>query len=232
MNDRENRRHQMFLRVRDFGLEHAADFAPTSFTTQLFTNLGSYIAELEGHDASHSSSTGKSRQGTTTRGQARQTLRESLEAISRTARAMSGNVPGLDDKFRVPRGENDQALLTAARAFAADAAPFSTQFIAHEFPADFLAELNADIADLESAIGGQASGRGQGVAANAAIDDMIDKGVATVRQLDAIMKNKYSNNPAVLAQWISVSHVERDPRRSSPAAPPTQPGAGTPPATP
>jgi len=232
MNDRENRRHQMLLRVRDFGIEHAADFAPTSLAKQLFTAVGTYVDQLEDHAASHVSNTGKARQGTTTRGQSRQTLRETLEAISRTARAMAGEVPGLDDKFRVPRGENDQALLSAARAFAADAAPFSTEFIAHELPSDFLAELNADIADLETAIGGQSSGRGQSVAANAAIDDAIDNGVATVRKLDAIVKNKYVNNPAVLAEWISVSHIERDPRRSAPAASPPQPGAGSPPATP
>jgi hypothetical protein len=30
-------------------------------------------------------------------------LREDLEAINRTARAMAVDVPGLDDKFRVPR---------------------------------------------------------------------------------------------------------------------------------
>jgi len=111
---------------------------------------------------------------------------------------------------------------TAARAFATDAAPLSAQFIAHELPADFLADLNADIAALEAAISDQSGGVGDHVAANAAIDDAIDRGVEVVRKLDAIVKNKYANNPATLAEWTSASHTERAPRRkaSTPATPP------------
>ena len=40
----------------------------------------------------------------------------------------------------------------------------------------------------------------------------------TVRKLDAIVRNKYANNPAPLAEWTSASHTERAPRRSTPAA--------------
>jgi hypothetical protein len=47
-----------------------------------------------------------------------------------------------------------------------------------------------------------------------------------VRKLDAIVRNKYANNPAVLAEWTSASHTERDPRhKSTPKAP--APGPGT-----
>jgi hypothetical protein len=61
MNDRESRRHQMFLRVRDFGLEHNADFAPTSLAKQLFTSIGGYVNQLEGYAASQTSGTGAAR---------------------------------------------------------------------------------------------------------------------------------------------------------------------------
>jgi hypothetical protein len=43
-------------------------------------------------------------------------------------------------------------------------------------PANFLDELNADIAALETAISNQASGIGDHVAAGAAIDTAIDRG--------------------------------------------------------
>jgi hypothetical protein len=228
MNDTENRRHQMFVRVKDFGGAHTADFAANSLGRQLFTSLSAIITEVEGHSASEVSGSGLSRQGTTTRKQARADLREDLEAINRTARAMADEVPGLNDKFRVPRNNNDSQLLNAARAFAADAAPLSAQFIAHELPADFLADLNADIDAMEAAISEQSGGAGSRVAAGAAIDDAIDRGVEVVRKLDAIVKNKYASNPATLAEWTSASHTERGPRRRTeePPPPPPPPSGG------
>ncbi len=225
MNDREIRKLNMFVRVRDFGLEHSSDFAANSLGKQLFTQIGSIVAEFEAHAASQNTGTGLSKQGTTSRAQARQALRDDLEAITRTSRAMAEEVTGLDDKFHVPPEGNDQLLLTAARAFASEAPAYSAGFIAHELPADFLDDLNADIAAMEAAISGQATGRGHRVAAGAAIDDTIDQGIATVKKLDAIVKNKYADQGSVLAQWTSASHLERDPRRrQAPANPQVPPG--------
>jgi hypothetical protein len=213
MNDNENRRYQTFLRVQDFGEARTADFAVNSLGKQHFTTLAGIVTELAGHSASKASGFGLARQGTTTRRQARDELIEDLRAISRTAAVMASDVPGLADKFRLPRGRiNDQNLLALARAFAVDAAPLAAQFIAHELRSDFLEDLAADIAALEAAISRQSSGVGDHVAANAAIDDAIERGVEIVRKLDAIMKNKYANNPAVLAEWLSASHTERAPR--------------------
>lgn len=212
MNDRENRKFQMFLRVQDFGSAHANDFAAASLGKQLFAKLSDIIAEIEGHSASEASGVGLARQGTTTRGQAIDALREDLEAINRTALTMAAEVPGIEDKFRLPRNRGVQHLLSAARAFLIDATPLKDEFIKRELPANFLEDLQADIDALEAAISRQASGVGSHVAAGAAIDDAIDRGAETVRNLDAIVKNKYANNPAVLAEWTSASHTERNPR--------------------
>ena len=38
--------------------------------------------------------------------------------------------------------------------------------------------------------------------------------------LGAIIKNKYGENSAILAEWTSVSHTERAPRRSASAETP------------
>jgi len=230
MNDNENRRHQMFVRVRDFGQAHASDFAPTSLGRQHFTALGAVIGQLDAHAAAEASGRGEARQATETRAQARAALREDLEAINRTARAMAADVPGINDKFRIPRAENDQLLLNAARAFLTDAQPLEAQFIAHEMPSDFLADLQADIAAVETAISQQGSGVGSHVAAGAAIDDTISRGNDLVRKLDAIVRNKYANNPAALAEWTSASHTERAPRRAAAAggSPPPPPQGGTP----
>jgi hypothetical protein len=189
MNDSENRRRQMFARVDDFGDAHSQDFAANSLGQQTFAALKTILGELDGHAASEASGFGSAREGTTTRAQARDALRDDLEAIARTAEAMAFDVTGLDDKFKLPPVGNDQRLLTAARSFAADAAPLSAQFVAHELPSDFLDDLNVDITALETAIGNQSSGVGSHVAASVAIDSTITRGVDTVRKLDAIVRN-------------------------------------------
>jgi hypothetical protein len=228
MNDNETRNRQKFVRVCDFGKTHASDFPSGTLGQIQFAALAAVVSEIDGHAMSEVSAQGDVRQGTQTRSQAREALRDDLEAINRTARAMASQIPGIDDKFRMPRGNNDSQLINVARAFLADAMPFNTQFIAHELPADFLQELQGDIAALEGAISDQSSGVGGHVAASAAIDDAIARGIEIVRKLDAIVRNKYANNPAVLAEWTSASHTERAPRRTpqpSPGPTPTPPPA-------
>lgn len=201
---------------------------PNSLSTQLFATLATIVTKLDGHAATQISSRGAAREGTTTRGQAREELRADLVAINRTARAMAAEVPGINDKFRVPPVGNDQLLLSAARAAAVDAQPLSAQFIAHEMPADFLTDLNDDIARLEATMGNQSSGVGNAIAARAAIETTVDDGVAVIGKLDAIMKNKYASDPATLAEWASASHTERAPRRKKAPATPGTGGSNEP----
>ena len=45
-----------------------------------------------------------------------------------------------------------------------------------------------------------------------------------VQGLDAIVRNKYRNDPVTLAEWAAARHVERTPRHTKPApAPQTKP---------
>jgi hypothetical protein len=221
MNDNHRRTYEKFVRVRDFGETHASDFLATSLGHQLFLDIGTVVGDFNQHAAAEASGHGDARQGTEVRALARAALRDRMEAIVRTARALENEVPGIQDKFRMPRGSNDRDLINAARAFKADAEPLKAHFIAHELPADFLDELQEHIDDFESAISDQSSGVGNRVAAGAALDEVIERGNDIVRKLDAIVRNKYGNNAAVLAEWTSASHTERAPRRAKPAPPAT-----------
>jgi hypothetical protein len=224
MTDKENRKYQMFVRVRNFCTAHATGFAATSLAAQLIASLIALITTLDGQIAEQVSGQGAAREGSSTRGAARAALRDTMEAISRTARTLALTIPGLDEKFRVPQASNDQKLIAAARGFARDAAPHAAQFIAHELPADFIEELNEDIAALQAAIDHHTDAVGDHVGARAGIDRLIDEASQIVRQLDTIIRNKFRNDPVVLAEWASASHTERDPKRKStsptPPAPP------------
>jgi hypothetical protein len=227
MNDSERRRYEMFVRVRDFGAAHQADFAANSLCQRLFDTIGSIVSELDASASSKASGQSTARQGTATRASARSAVREDMEGINRVARAMADEIDGIDGKFRMPRNHNDQQLLSAARAFAADVAPFSAQFIAYELSPNFITEMGNNIAAMEEAISSQSSGVGGQAAARAAIDDAVDRGVGVVSKLGAIIKNKYGDNPSVLAEWTSVSHTVRAPKRRGGPSPP--PPAAAPP---
>lgn len=213
MNNLETRRLEMFLRVRQFGAGRAAAFPANSRGAEVLAVVNASIAELEGHATAQASGTSAAKEGTALKAAAREALREDLEAINRTARAMALTTPGLDDKFRLPRNAGTQAWLTAARAFALDAEPLKAEFVRRGLPADFLEDLAAGIKALEDAIDSRAQNAGARVAATVAIDEAIERGLNAVRELDAIVHNIFRNDAAALAEWTSASHTERQPRR-------------------
>jgi hypothetical protein len=213
--------------VREFVTSRAAQFPPTTLAGELLTRLNSVINEMETHTAAQSSGRNATLQSSTSKAASRDELRRDLDAISRTARAMALSTPGLEDKFRAPRSISDQALLAAARAFAADALPLKTEFTRRGLPDDFLDDLTSDIQEFEQAINQKIQKRGSQVAATAAIDSALERGVNVARELDAIMRNQFANDPASLAAWLSASHTERSPRRA-PATPSTTPPTPTP----
>lgn len=223
MNDAELRRYEMLIRVRDFGQTHSAAFPANTLGTELFTEIASVIAELSSHATAQVSSASSAKQGTSSRGLARTNLRESMEAISLTARAIALDMPTIADKFRMPHNASDQNMLATAKAFAGDAAALSAEFIRHEMPATFLADLNADIADFEQAISNQNQSRGGHVSSTVSVGSSLDKGMKAVRKLNAVVQNKFRGDRPTLAAWLSASHVERHARK--PEAPPEPPPA-------
>lgn len=220
MDDLEIRRYQMLQRVHDFGMTNAVAFPATSFGGQLFTTVNAAISELQSHAAVQSS--GIPRERTTTKAVARANLEEDLVAMSRTARAMALEVPGLEDKFRLPRRIGDDRLMNAARAFLTDATPLKQEFVKFAMPEDFLDDLAADIAAFENAIATKNNAVSTRISATASIDEALARGMRAVQQLRAVVKNRFRNDAARLAAWTSASHVERPDKRreETPSEPP------------
>jgi hypothetical protein len=226
MQDSERRNYEMLARVRDFQGPRAASFPAATRGGELFASLDAVLREIETNAEAKESHTSTAAQGTANRRTAREALRRSLEALNRTARAMAFDTPGLDKLFRLPRGSSDQSLLITSRAFLTNAEPLKTEFIRNEHPATFHEDLRALISNFEQSITSQNQSRGARVSATKGVKDAVSRGVALVRQLDAIVRNKFAADPASLAEWTSAAHVERAPRRAKPK--PTT-GNGTPP---
>jgi hypothetical protein len=59
------------------------------------------------------------------------------------------------------------------------------------------------------------------ISATESIDAAIDRGIESVRQLDALVRNKFRDDSATLAAWTSASHTESASRAA--AKPDTKP---------
>ncbi|HXJ12373.1 MAG TPA: hypothetical protein VNH19_08880 [Candidatus Limnocylindrales bacterium] len=214
MDDNQNRTYQRAVRVREFNAQRLVDFSETGVARQFFNDLIAAIADAKRLGEAQTTGIGQARQGTLSRRDARAAVQRAVDAIFRIARAM-----GLEAQFQRPANGTDEALLNTARSYATNALPLKARFIAYDVPADFIDDLNEDIAELEAAIANQGSAVGDHVSASAELEDALDRCDDAVRKEDPIMKNKYADDPGSLAEWISASHIERAPRRKK--TPPT-----------
>lgn len=219
MTSTERRAYETFVRVDGFGESQSESFPAGSRGRELFAELKEVIAELSGHAEAQVSQRSAAAQGTAQRDAARKALRASVEAISRTARALAFSSPGVDKLFSLPRGNNDRALLTRARSFLADAAPLKADFIRNELPADFLEKLTAQVQSFEQNIAVQNRSRGARVTATSAIKTAVARGLVVMRQLEVVVRNKFDAEPPTLAAWESASHTERGTRAARPKTP-------------
>jgi hypothetical protein len=212
MNSLEIRRLEMFKRVRGFGATHVDSFAAGSLGRELFTTVNTVVTELETMAAAQEAAGGSARQGTAGKAAGRTRMHETMERMSRTARAIDPGSTGIAEKFKLPHKASDQVWLNAARAFAAEAVALKEEFLRHEMPPDFIERLNEDIADFERAIQGQNTGNEAKRAGRQSIDSSIGFGMDAVRRLHQIILNKFHDDPPTIAAWEGARHVERTPR--------------------
>ncbi len=213
MNTLDTKRYEMFIRVREFGAQYAASFPAASYGAELFEQLGAVVESLRAHALEQSKGRSSVRESSASKAAARDELVRRMEAVSRTARVLDHVTPGLEDKFRMPRGVGDQSLLTLARTFADDAEPLKAEFIKRGLGADFIRELGDAADDFDADINQKVQHRGKQVAATAAIDELVERGLRVVRELDALVRNTLTDDASALAAWESASHVERPTRR-------------------
>lgn len=219
MDDRERRRYDMFVRVKQFGAENTADFPAGSIGANQFAEVAAVVDLLDQLSGEQFAGFGDARFSFAGKNSARENVREDISDISRTARSMNYQFPNIAEKFRMPRGNNDQQLLSAARAFLTEAAPHEADFVSYGMPADFLADLEADIEAFEAALGTTGEAVDSHVEATAEIDEAVRRGMIAKRILDGVVKNIYRNNAGKLAAWTSASHIEKAPKKEEEPAP-------------
>ena len=212
MDDSERRRFEMFVRVRQFAVDNAADFPSGSIGAVQFAVIGAEITQIEQFAGDQAAGFGDARQGFATKETARENLREDLGEITRTARSMKYQFDGIDAKFRMPANVSDQNLLATARAFHEESLPYDADFQAYGMDKNFRADLQTTIDVFDNSMNPTGTAIDEQVAATAQIGSAIRQGMIARRILEGVIKNKYRTNVGKLAAWFSASHIERAPK--------------------
>jgi hypothetical protein len=223
-------RYSMLVRVSDFGAAHRDLFPAAGTAGRLFAAVSKAADELRAQVATQATGLIAARAGAMSKAAARDGLRQALEGIARTARAIG--TPEFAARFQLP-GRSDHGLTTAACAFGEAAAPLKAEFVAHGLPKAFLDDLQAALDAFERATRDRFAARGTGAAARAGIDSTIDVALAALTRLDAIVVNTLQGKPTLLAAWASARHVtrvrggsDREPATPAVQAPVKTPEAG------
>jgi hypothetical protein len=109
----------------------------------------------------------------------------------------------------VPPLANDTLLVAAGQAFATAITELNlaADFTEHGYDGDIVADLNAealDVQEAESSQGGALQGQG---GATASLPGLLKQGADMVKCLDAVIKNRFRNDPTVLGAWKIAGHV-------------------------
>jgi hypothetical protein len=236
MNDRQRNQLNRLINVEQFCVDHAAAFTNTPAKpgdvkfAAAKAKIIALIPQISGQQATQAS--GSYGQATMNQAVERQELVDLLRTVNRTAAAIAldKNEPGIMDRFRMPGVTNDALLVATGEAFATAITELNlaADFTDHGYEGDIVADLNAEAADVreaESSQGGALQGQG---GATASLPGLLKAGAHAVKQLDAIVKNRFRNAPATLGAWKIASHVmstgggggEEPPAPTPPSPPP------------
>jgi hypothetical protein len=220
MNASQRRKLDKFQREARFMADNAADFPGNSPGDKAANLQIDVIAEIENYAAQQISGSDSSRQETSVKDDYLDDLIEMIRDINRAANAFADEVPGIEQKFRLPRTRSQQNIVSTAQSFQTDATPLKAKFIEYGLDADFLTDLHDTIDHVRNRSSQADSAQGQQTTATGGLTYAIGRGMDVSRKLDAIVKIKYRNNPAKLSAWAVASHLERAPQRGQPTAAP------------
>ncbi|MGC2236977.1 MAG: hypothetical protein WA584_12500 [Pyrinomonadaceae bacterium] len=208
MNFYERVRVDCCKRIRQFGLDNAADFLAGSVAAIQFAVISEVVDTVEQLTARFSAKFGDARFGFLSKATARENLRDLVSEISAIARSMAYEFPGIELKFRIVRNLSDANLLALAKAFYQESEAYKPNFISYELDKNFREDLQAAITAFEESFGAPVTATGEQVTATAEIGEAIRRGMIARRILDGVIRRKYKNNVGKLRAWTSASHIE------------------------
>jgi hypothetical protein len=208
MNAYQERVQQSFRRVEGwFAANPQYVTANPALRTQVEV-LNGIVSRLSDHataqDTKHAQSLLISKDETEKR---REVLSHQMAPIAKVARALRGTVPGIGvlslPKGNVPTPE----IIMAATAMAEKAEIYKDVLVKSGLPGDFIEQLTAAAAALESSIDGRGLARASWVAATRGVGSELALGRRVVSIIDAVITREIRSEPAKLAEWEQLKRV-------------------------
>jgi hypothetical protein len=137
--------------------------------------------------------------------------KQHMQPIADYSRARLRGVPDGAALTRSTMNLRGHALVRAARAMAAAAAPHADAFTRNGFPADTIAQLNAAADKLEATIDGRANLRVRRAGATKGIAEQAKQAHEAVKMLNAVVGRYFAKDKTFLAAWRSAKRIAAKP---------------------
>jgi|GEM_PF-922300 len=205
MLKQQQQRYQLFLRVRDFGAQHAQAFPASSTAGQAFATVTEAIAAIDQQSTARLVSTHAGKKALAA---ARKDVRDRLNAIARTAGRIGKDDPAARGVFQLPERRSDHALLETARTFIRDGEAVSAQWVALGLPETTIPDLTKAVEALEQAVNARRQGQSGVKTAASAVVEALERGFEAVRELDVLVANTFEPDSLILAEWTRERRVQ------------------------
>jgi|GEM_PF-811748 len=228
MTDHEHAIYEALKSTREFGSKYAAQFPDTSKAKPAFARLPALLSEIGPDDTKP----GKDASPATAKKQSQiDEVRADLLAIAETARTIALDEPGFSAAFKMGDESQRATIQTANDFLKALAKPDAVaKFIAYDLPDDFVADLQADLAAIGVTGEEQDEDKREAVGDTEKIRVLIQEGSDLLKILNTSVRNKFRDQPTILAEWQTASHVRRRNRKGDDKKDSTDPAVPTPPA--
>lgn len=228
MTDHEYSIYDALKSTQEFGSKYAAQFPDTSKAKAAFARLPALLAEIGPDDTKP----GATASPATAKKQSQiDEVRIDLLAIAKTARSIAEDEPGFSTAYKM--GDDTQrATIQTANDFLKELAKpgIAAKFIAYDLPANFVTDLQTDLAAISGSGEEQDEDKREASGGTEKIRGLIKEGKALLTTLDTSVTNKFRDQPAILAEWQTASHVRRRSRKGEDKKDGSDPAAPMPPA--
>ena len=221
MDDRQFAVYEALLRVNKFGAEHSSAFQVPEAAVGNFNEASQLAGKIIVDDFEPGTAPSPA---TPAKKATIEDVYADLKAITDTARTIALLEPGFDVGYRLPE-YTQREILAAAEDFLlklADAATFA-KFQAYSIDAAFLTELQADVTLISGKKSEQAGDRIGDIGGTAETAGQISEARKLIKALNTSVRNKFRNDPVVLAKWSAASRIHRTSSRNPGNPPPTPP---------
>lgn len=209
MDGRQRRETERNIRSNTFMTENQADFSGNAIAATKIVELTAKVAKTQEEYQKQLAGDGDIKQDYVAVRDDYDALVDEMRDVRDFANSMAQSIPGLEDKFRLPRSGGKLGMIAAARVFAADAETYKTQFLAYGMDANFIVDLRAKADALENSLAAAEATTGTKVGATDALEIEIKETNKIIEFLDPIVRRVYRANPTKLSAWNYASHVER-----------------------